>query len=417
MDEAGKVRKHRGKWGRPTGSWRMPCGRRWRRKGRCSTSPSRTPSSTSSLRIAAASKSSTNSPARSSASSSTASGSCTSSPRRRIKPPRSPSPLRTPAAPPRATPTTSSRPALTLVGLSLRELPAGPPVDRGAGGQHRLPHAGDAPVLRVRQQRHGAPRAAGPDSRAAHPVTNLIGEALTREATCSAYSAEKRPRAELGGIVPPISLDSILATLLGSRGEEARDVSECERAGFGEEPRSAGRSAEAVERAAEGRGSVAAASRRGHWRSEPGNSGCAAGAGAVAVGVPGRWQAGAEGESVPRRGPPQGEGAPCSQGDPGGQEPGAEADAGARSAGAGAAGPSPRGPDPQRPDPDREAERTLGHGRVAVLDEGGGLVLVLRGRRPLRLGVQRRRRSASSGRSRRSASICTTSKPSRRPER
>ena len=44
-------------------------------------------------------------------------------------------------------------------------------------------------------------------------------------------------------MVPPISLDSILATLLGSRGEEALDVSECERAGFGEEPRPAGRSA------------------------------------------------------------------------------------------------------------------------------------------------------------------------------
>ena len=43
-------------------------------------------------------------------------------------------------------------------------------------------------------------------------------------------------------------------------------------------------------------------------------------------------------------------------------------------------GPSPRRPDPQRTDPDREAGRTLGHGRVTVLDEGGGLVLVLRGR-------------------------------------
>ena len=37
-----------------------------------------------------------------------------------------------------------------------------------------------------------------------------------------------------------------------------------------------------------------------------------------------------------------------------------------------ARGGQPRGgPDPQRPDPDQEAERTLGHGSVAVLDEGG----------------------------------------------
>ena len=49
----------------------------------------------------------------------------------------------------------------------------------------------------------------------------------------------------------------------------------------------------------------------------------------------------------------------------------------------------PRGDDPQRPDLDREAGRTLGRGRVAVLDEGGGLVLVLRGRRPLHLGRRR----------------------------
>ena len=62
---------------------------------------------------------------------------------------------------------------------------------------------------------------------------------------------------------------------------------------------------------------------------------------------------------------------------------------GARPGGAGAAGASPRRPDPQRPDPHREAQRALGHGRVAVLDEGGGLVLVLRGRRPLRLGCRR----------------------------
>ncbi len=57
-----------------------------------------------------------------------------------------------------------------------------------------------------------------------------------------------------------------------------------------------------------------------------------------------------------------------------------------RPAGAGAAGTSPWRPDPQRPDPDRGTRRALGHGRVAVLDQGGGLVLVLRGRRPLRLG-------------------------------
>ena len=36
-------------------------------------------------------------------------------------------------------------------------------------------------------------------------------------------------------IVPPIPPDSILVTLPGSRREEARDVSECERAGFGKE--------------------------------------------------------------------------------------------------------------------------------------------------------------------------------------
>ena len=33
---------------------------------------------------------------------------------------------------------------------------------------------------------------------------------------------------------------------------------------------------------------LAAAARRGHRRGEPGDSGCAAGAGAVAAGVPGR---------------------------------------------------------------------------------------------------------------------------------
>ena len=103
-------------------------------------------------------------------------------------------------------------------------------------------------------------------------------------------------------------------------------------------------------------------------------------------GAGGRDPDGAEGESVPRRGPPEGEGAACGQGDPGRQDPGAEADAGEWAAGAGAAGPSPWRLEPQRPDPDREAGRALGHGRVAVLDEGGGLVPVLRGRRPIRLG-------------------------------
>ena len=81
---------------------------------------------------------------------------------------------------------------------------------------------------------------------------------------------------------------------------------------------------------------------------------------------------------------------PCTtQPSPCRQEPGAEADAGARAAGAGAAGAAPRRPEPQRPEPDREAGRTLGHGRRAVLDEGGSLVLVLRGRRPLHLGCRR----------------------------
>ena len=67
-----------------------------------------------------------------------------------------------------------------------------------------------------------------------------------------------------------------------------------------------------------------------------------------------------KGESIPRRGPPQGEGAACGQRDPGRQEPGAEADAGARAAGAGAAGASPRRPEPQRLDPHRAAGRTRG---------------------------------------------------------
>ena len=67
-----------------------------------------------------------------------------------------------------------------------------------------------------------------------------------------------------------------------------------------------------------------------------------------------------KGESVPRRGPPEGEGTDCGAGDPGRQEPGAEADAGERAAGAGGPRPSPRRPDPQWPDPDREAGRALG---------------------------------------------------------
>ena len=63
-------------------------------------------------------------------------------------------------------------------------------------------------------------------------------------------------------------------------------------------------------------------------------------------GTPARDLGGPEGEFVPRRGPPEGEGAACRQGHPGRQEPGAQADAGARVVCAGAAGPSPRGPDP-----------------------------------------------------------------------
>ena len=50
-------------------------------------------------------------------------------------------------------------------------------------------------------------------------------------------------------IVPPISLDSSLATLPGSKREEALNVSEYGRAGFGEGPRAAGGSAEAAKRA------------------------------------------------------------------------------------------------------------------------------------------------------------------------
>ena len=50
--------------------------------------------------------------------------------------------------------------------------------------------------------------------------------------------------------MPPISLDSTLANVPGSKGEETLNVSEIGRAGPGEQPRKAGRSAEAVERAA-----------------------------------------------------------------------------------------------------------------------------------------------------------------------
>ena len=67
----------------------------------------------------------------------------------------------------------------------------------------------------------------------------------------------------------------------------------------GEDPRKAGRPAEAVERAAEGRGGVAASTRRGHRRGEPGGSGCAAGVGAVAARVPGRGPAGLKGKNRP----------------------------------------------------------------------------------------------------------------------
>ena len=56
----------------------------------------------------------------------------------------------------------------------------------------------------------------------------------------AAETGEYRRQSEMTGIVPPISLDSSLATHPGSKGEEARDVSEYGRAGFGEEPREAG---------------------------------------------------------------------------------------------------------------------------------------------------------------------------------
>ena len=51
-----------------------------------------------------------------------------------------------------------------------------------------------------------------------------------------------------------------------------------------------------VERAAEGRGGVAAAAGRGHRRGEPAGSGYAAGTGAMASEVPGTQPAGPEGE-------------------------------------------------------------------------------------------------------------------------
>ena len=54
-----------------------------------------------------------------------------------------------------------------------------------------------------------------------------------------------------------------------------------EEQGPGEQPRKAGRPAEAVERAAEGRGGVTASARGGHRRGEPGGSGHAGGAGAL----------------------------------------------------------------------------------------------------------------------------------------
>ena len=108
-------------------------------------------------------------------------------------------------------------------------------------------------------------------------------------------------RPHLRIIVPPVSLDSSLAIHPGSKREEAVDVSEYGRAGrrgLGE----AGRPPQAVERAAQGRDGVATAAGGGHRRGEPGDSGCAAGAGAVAVGVPGRRPAGSqEGEPAGRR--------------------------------------------------------------------------------------------------------------------
>ena len=96
-----------------------------------------------------------------------------------------------------------------------------------------------------------------------------------------------------------------------------------EERGPGEEPRKAGRPAEAVERAAEGRSRVAASARRGHRRGEPGGSGCAAGAGAVAARVPGRRSAGPEGEE------PDGRGADANPGEAGGDDDAGRAASGA----------------------------------------------------------------------------------------
>ena len=97
-------------------------------------------------------------------------------------------------------------------------------------------------------------------------------------------------------IVPPMSLDSSLAIHPGSKRKEAVDVSEYGRAGRRGPLGEAGRPPQAVERASEGRGGVAAAAGGGRRRSEPGDSGCAAGAGAVAAGVPGRRPAGPQEE-------------------------------------------------------------------------------------------------------------------------
>ena len=82
----------------------------------------------------------------------------------------------------------------------------------------------------------------------------------------------EHPRRVHGTIEPPISLDSSLETHPGSKGKEALDVSESGRAGFDQESRTAGRLAEAVECAAEGRRCVAASAGRGHRRGEPGDT-------------------------------------------------------------------------------------------------------------------------------------------------
>ena len=113
-----------------------------------------------------------------------------------------------------------------------------------------------------------------PDARATRP------KYFTRSLTSRATSVPLRLLTHTV-IVPSIS---------------APNVSEIGRAEPGEEPRKAGRPAEAVERAAESRGGDAASARGGHRRGEPGGSGGAAGAGAVAARVPGREPAGPEGE-------------------------------------------------------------------------------------------------------------------------